>query len=391
MSDAAPSTHTASGQIAHGTYHDGLSAEDVPVLLHLDSARLVVSALGGEEIVRVPLSRMRRITGESRRGQARFRLSPRGRARLTVTDVTAIARLEHAARHLRGEGIFSVQRIALALGISAGTVAVSFALFLLAVPLFADDVAKRLPAAWEEDFGKRIADAIVEDMAYQVGRTPEEAICRGVEGEAALQKMLDHILRGTEPPMPITVRVVDIDAVNAFAAPGGQIIIFRGLIGFAQDPDEVAGVLAHEIAHVNLRHPVRGLLEQQSLTILLSLVVGDYGGREVAYRLGQILLFTHYSRDAEREADALALDIMQKAKINTGPLAKFMNRIAFLSGEGNELGWLDTHPLSRERARTFEQAGAPKLPTLTTREFAALKKICNYDEWRPADRLPKKD
>ena len=242
--------------------------------------------------------------------------------------------------------------------------AVLIGLLLSAGVLFAGSrfpswAAPLVPLEWEERFG----DALVGDFG---GR-----FCNGPGGQAALNKMAARLAPDAGP---LNIRVVNIDFVNAAALPGRNIVIFKELLSQADGPDEVAGILAHEIAHVEERHVTEALLRQLGIGV----VVAAFGGTTGANI--ETFMAADYSRGAEREADAVAIRALRKAGISPYPTADFFERIASQEGDLAEaFSYLSTHPMSAERQRKFRASGEhgrSYKPSLSSDEWAALWDIC---------------
>lgn len=167
--------------------------------------------------------------------------------------------------------------------------------------------------------------------------------------------------------------VAEDKSVNAFAMPGGYVVVHTGLIQLAQTPEELAGVLAHEVQHVEQRHGLRGMAQSLGLYAALSLLVGDTSGLA---SLGGRLLDLKFSRDHETEADREGLQALVKAGINPAGMRDFFGRLA----ERNklEMGLLSTHPASAGRMaemdrmiRTLPEAARQAPPLLV--DYAAIK------------------
>lgn len=143
--------------------------------------------------------------------------------------------------------------------------------------------------------------------------------------------------------------LADAPEVNAFAAPGGVIVVFSGLLREAESPEELAGVVAHEVAHVELRHSLRAAVKGLGLRAALSLVFGDGAGGALAGAAAD-LTELKFSRDAEREADREGLRRLQAARVDPQGMLRFFAR---LEGEGGKAGtppaWLSSHPPAGER------------------------------------------
>lgn len=141
--------------------------------------------------------------------------------------------------------------------------------------------------------------------------------------------------------------VADRSDVNAFAAPGGVVVVFNGLIRSAGSAEELAGVLAHEVAHAELRHSLRGMVKSLGLRALVSLLTGDASGgvfADAATRLTEL----RFSREAEREADDDGLRRLVKARIDPNGMLRFYQKLA---GERRPSPppLLSTHPATGER------------------------------------------
>ena len=175
------------------------------------------------------------------------------------------------------------------------------------------------------------------------------------------------------PNIRYYIKVVDTDEVNAFALPGGYLYVNRGLISIAEVESELAGVIAHEIAHVVARHGAKALTRQLGLEIITGIISGrnPRGARRIVSQLagiGGILSMLHHSRTAEREADALAVENLREAGYNPEGVTGFFEKLLEIndSEPGALAAMFATHPPSRERvANTREQiAGLPALDGL---------------------------
>ncbi|MEW5893822.1 MAG: M48 family metallopeptidase [Pseudomonadota bacterium] len=141
--------------------------------------------------------------------------------------------------------------------------------------------------------------------------------------------------------------------VNAFALPGGYVVVFSGLIEQAQSPEEIAGVLAHEVQHVEQRHSLKSLLHGLGWRALLSLALGDFAGgvwANLADQLGSL----KFGRDLEREADRAGLQALQRAGIAPEGMAGFFERMA--RHDGGRIALLSSHPAPEERLAALRAA-----------------------------------
>jgi Zn-dependent protease with chaperone function len=195
--------------------------------------------------------------------------------------------------------------------------------------------------------------------------------CEDPAARAAIHKIINQV----DPKAladGFTVEFVDSGQANAAALPGGRIVILTGLMNIATDGEAVAGVLAHEIAHVRQRHVASAMVRQLGLKSVIALMGGDL----MAANAGG-LLSRSFSRSAEAEADDQAMAMMQRAKVNPRSTAGVFELLAEVEGRMPE--WLGDHPASAGRARKFAasyQQGAGYRAILTLDEEAALFNIC---------------
>ena len=167
--------------------------------------------------------------------------------------------------------------------------------------------------------------------------------------------------------------VADDKVVNAYAMPGGFIVMHSGLLNLAGSAEEVAGVLAHEVMHVEKRHSLKGMAKALGLAATVSLVFGDLGGLA---SLGGDLLGLKFSRDHELEADTEGLKSLVGAGLRPEGMAAFFRKMA--AQDKLDLGFLSTHPASEERFAAIDAAikalpaAARNAPALAI-DYAAIK------------------
>lgn len=248
----------------------------------------------------------------------------------------------------------------------SGAVAVMVGMYIL-IPILAGPIANLISKEMENQLG----DYAIEQLA---GKAP---ICSNASGISALQKIENRIRRYNPTVPDIYVKVIESDIVNAFAAPGNNVVFFSGFIEEAENPEEVAGVLAHEMGHVLKRHALEGMIRDLGLIFLFETMLGGTG------EFAAVLLTLDFGREDENEADAIALELMKNADINPQGMANFFIR-ASGEEEMNEdvkelFSYLSTHPLSEERVENIISAPNNKnfRPVLSEEEWQALKNICD--------------
>lgn len=149
------------------------------------------------------------------------------------------------------------------------------------------------------------------------------------------------------------------DQANAFALPGGHVVVYSGLLKTMACDDELAGVLAHEISHIHKRHSLRGMIHSLGWRAVLGVAAGYYGV-EVWGDIARILGEQVYSRDMEKEADLGALFILRRAGLPPDGLGRFFARMT--ENETLSLHLLSSHPSSKERLAAIREAMAGQPP-----------------------------
>ncbi len=266
------------------------------------------------------------------------------------------------------------RRAALALLSAVGAVAGGLVIYFWLIPFATDSVAARVPAAWEERLGRSVA----EELA------PPGRHCRDPRVAQAIEEIMGRLGRAL-PSTPYTFRVTVVNdrRVNALAAPGGYILVFRGLLERTRTPEELAGVLAHEIQHVIRRDVTRALLRHASTELLLRATMGDPSGL-MAYGLeaANALVALKYSRETEAQADVEGLRLLLAAGIDpAGMLAFFEQMLESEQRQARLSQYFSTHPDARERlirlrALAAEAHPAPPTPLLPQLDWASLRALC---------------
>jgi predicted Zn-dependent protease len=178
------------------------------------------------------------------------------------------------------------------------------------------------------------------------------------------------IAAGAGPPYPFVFRVVDLPVANALAFPGGQVLVTAKLIADAETPDELAGVLGHEIAHVERRHVTRQLAQDLGLGLAIALLLGDVGTTStLAATYGSQLASLSYGRGQEAEADDAGVRRAHAAGFDPRGLDAFFKRLAAADAvDGPAL--LSSHPATEDRSAAIGalvQALGPAKPGVRPR------------------------
>jgi len=218
------------------------------------------------------------------------------------------------------------------------------ALFVVFDDAIAAAVVRRIPPELEHTLSERA-----------LARLREEATLRE-EGPAAeaVQRIGERLVRQSRWQYRFFVAAQD--SANAFALPGGVIVVNAGLIAMTATAEELAGVIAHEVEHVEQRHGLKALVRQLGLAALWAAVTGDLG-RTLPAQAAQRLIGLGFSREAEREADTGAVQALVSAGIDPTAMLRFFARLGSMQ-EAAPPAWLSTHPPSEAR-REYLQSALP--------------------------------
>lgn len=217
--------------------------------------------------------------------------------------------------------------------------------------------ARRVPASWEKQIGEL-------SMGSMKGRIK---FVEDTKLRKDLGTIIDQITSANAGSRyEYTLSIAQDKNINAFALPGGFIVVNTGLIRAARSSEELAGVLAHEIAHVTKQHGIRQLISTAGLSILVSTFFGDASGIVAVLTQNSAFLLTQkYSRDYEREADDIGWQSLVDARIDPQGMIDFFDTLlqkeqkATPDGLGDlaekPLSILSTHPLTSERIERLQK------------------------------------
>jgi Zn-dependent protease with chaperone function len=369
VSDSAGVTRSGGESVppqrAPVTFLDGTSSRRREVALRLDVA---CEIRAGEEIVASwSYADIRRVDGPA--GTLRLMcISAPLLARLEVRDAALVAELERRCPALDAD-LPGTKGTVTIVAWSLAALASIVLMVMYAVPYAADKLTPLVPHSVEQHIG-RVAD-------NQVKVIFEGKECASPDGKAAFDKLVDLLRRTSGVGDVAQVTVISNAIANAIALPGGRIYVFEGLIARAENVDELAGVIAHEIGHVKNRDSLRNMIYNGGMSFLIGLLFGDITGSSAIIFASQAMFQASHSRDAERDADAMTIEVMGKLGRSPKPMGEFLLRVTGKE-KGKGLGLISSHPLSEDRlARMSEHDGSPSAPALlTAAEWAAVKAIC---------------
>ncbi len=299
-------------------------------------------------------------------------------ARLEIRDAALAAAIEDRAVTLDRGGAAErrLRRKVVILSLAA-VVSLIFT-GIIGVPVLATRLTPLIPVSVEQKLGNAVDSQIRATLDTK--HLGAGFVCgsgaNGAAGRAALDKLVGKLKTAAALPYPLHVDVVRRADFNAFALPGGHIYVFQGLIDRAQAPDELAGVLSHEIGHVVHRDGTRTVLQAAGLSFLFGMMLGDFVGGGAVVIAAKTVLRSSYSRGVETAADGYSVILMSKVGGDPRALAAILARALADKDEGIKI--LNDHPDTKDRVVAIN-AGAPTgatTPLLGAADWAALKQIC---------------
>ncbi|MSP82368.1 MAG: M48 family metallopeptidase [Alphaproteobacteria bacterium] len=347
----------------NGFLNDGRTIDRRAVRIWIDGKLLRLAGEAGATLDPWPIADLVVVDIAGSGGEVRLTRRPDWAVRLTIRDKDLADTLFALRPDLRRGGR-NVSRGGLM--VAAGA-AVVLGLLILALPRLSPIAVVLVPRSFEERLGHGTMAAVLDFFPNQ-GK-----LCTDVEGTAVLAGLVGDLSRAAGLESPPIVSVLESPVRNAFALPGGRIVLMSSLLFDMRGPDELGGVLAHEIGHVRERHGMQSVIEQIGLDAFLSLVFGGGGLGSVGEAGSGLLVGLAYSRRHEREADLIALDVLRAAGMRAGGLVAFFERM-----EGSDEGptFLSSHPATAERKELFAQVADGGRRTLDDSAWNVVRRIC---------------
>ncbi|MBI1187064.1 MAG: M48 family metalloprotease [Alphaproteobacteria bacterium] len=360
--------------MARARYVNGLAAVAVEIEVEAQRDGLALQLEGGTQLW--PWDEIAR--ADDRVGPVVLKRKPESGARLTLDAETA-ADVRAAAPHLFR---LRSQRFGLVIALMAFAAVMTVTTVYGAARL-AEPIARNAPP----DFVARVQMIAEAQLSYLVSPCPSGP--RDAEGLAALFDLTDRIGEAAGvSPARYDIHVVEADFSNAFATPGGRIIVTDNLIDLLDTPDELAGVIAHEMGHVAEDHVMVSLIKNMGIGVFIDIVLGGQGAGLTLASFNVVSL--RHDRGFESAADRFAVRALDQAGLDPGGLAAFFRRVAEMSGAGLGLPeLLSTHPDPSRRAEALAGAARPGRPAaMTAQDWSAVKSMCGLEDPAPPPPAP---
>jgi beta-barrel assembly-enhancing protease len=230
-------------------------------------------------------------------------------------------------------------------------------------PFLADKMVDKIPVTWEVSMGQSILKML------PVEQKPDPKVLKVLQNTVDL---LEQSVEGNQP-YNLQVYILPVKQVNALALPGGPIVVFEGLLNQAESPEELAGVLAHEIQHVLLRHSTRGVLRNLAQSMVLTLFIGDVNAvMEGVVNLAGELETLGLSREMEAQADRKGMELILSANIDPNGMIRIFEKLTKEESENLPKGksiskendmelssYFSTHPSGQNRVAQLTKQMQP--------------------------------
>jgi predicted Zn-dependent protease len=358
-----------------GIFFDGATSARRSVLVELSADGLVMR--DAEErvmLARWPYNELDHLAAPD--GMLRLGRAGAARtARLEVREPTLIAAIDDASVPVDRSGAAERRSRSRVVVWSVIATVVLLAAAVFGVPALAGKIAPLVPLRAERWLGEAVDTQARKMLDKGDASRPFE--CGDAEGRAALATLVGKLEVAAALPIPLETKVVRRSEPNAIALPGGHIYVFEGLVEKSETPDELAGVIAHEIGHVAHRDGTRSILQSAGLSFLFGMLLGDFVGGGAVVIGARAVLQSSYSREVEGAADRYGADLLNRAGGDVRAFGSILDRLAAAIHPGVEI--LSDHPDTKARVAVINSLASPAQPAqplLEPNEWRALKRIC---------------
>ena len=351
-------------------YNDGRSAVSHRVTVAIDATGLAVMNADDRRISMWPAAGLQLV--ERPIGRSPFRVCC-GDAPPRLTFAASV--MESLAEYypdLKPRGALGPRAWLQMAGWGAGALVFATVAWLLAAPLTAQVAAAMIPDAAKARLGAQLSGQAVAAIAERDGRRYDDMFCYDEAAAGALQQLFAVLARGPAAETRFGLLAVDGAEADLFAVPGGQIVMSGAAIEAAGSAEALAGLLAHEIGHVALDHPTRTLLRTDPVAVLFALLPLDGSGAAFDASLTDQYRRRGHHRAYEEDAEAFALEVLNRSGIVAGPYADL--RAARLDAGGDPLARM--HPADADMVAGLRQGGLGTFLALEPAQWRSLDRLC---------------
>jgi Zn-dependent protease with chaperone function len=325
-----------------GHYLDGKTADKQPVEIQLLGEGLRITTKSGAVFL-WPYREIRQTQGFYRNEPVQLERGGKIPEILLIQDHEFLTSLHlftpKAAKRFHNPAMRGL-RLRLTLYAAGGIIALGAFFYIWGIPLLAKTITPHIPLKWEKGMG----DSALGFLA------PEENRCNNNELQQAVDEIVARLSAADPDSYSFKVFVVKSPVFNAVALPGGNIVVFGGLLEKAESPESLAAVLAHEMQHIKKRHVTKRIIEDSSTGLIISAIAGDVTGSMLyGVKIAHNLAMLSYSRQDEEEADAGGIKMLIAANLDPQAMISFFEIMKEKNSKFKMPQYLSTHPDTTER------------------------------------------
>lgn len=206
--------------------------------------------------------------------------------------------------------------------------------------------------------GERVAHNISKEWEISMGERMHQSMMSQYKIDSSKTKLLNAFFRELhfELHYPVSITVVDSKELNAFAVPGGHIVVYRPILNRMKEPEELAALLSHEVSHIELRHSLRNMFRSMARKMFLMMVIGSESGLAgFLVDNADNLKGLEYSRSLETEADDHGIHLMYSANVNPAGMLGLMRMLQEETKGKEPAAFLNSHPVFKSRIDNIRQ------------------------------------
>ncbi|MCG8490605.1 MAG: M48 family metallopeptidase [Sneathiellales bacterium] len=368
-------------------YFDGQSSRAQHLLVSFSESGLLGESEEGIVVLNWPFEDLRDESNPPIAREVNLSIDQHSQERLIIEDVFFIQDLRDRAPKLskRRKGPAGWWKPVVGWTVT-GVVALVL-LFMYGLPLLATGIAKTLPEKTRTSIGIAVEQSIINTFATRPKNKSEnsdpeslESVCHDATGQKALDDLIERFIANSDADLPpVNVTVLKSKIPNAFALPGGRMVIMSALIEMADHPNAIASVLAHEFGHLEERHPMDVFVRNVGLATIFSVAFGDVSGGTILAAVGQYALGAAYSRDFEEAADKRARDLFSALDYDSRPVIELFKKLRTKYPESEYFSIFSSHPHMDERIQALKDDPTGAGRAFTDTEWKAIKFMCKEE------------
>ena len=205
---------------------------------------------------------------------------------------------------------------------------------------------------WIEILKVKKTEAKLGELTWKLFKNKDKEV-NDLFVKATIDSIVNRIcIKNNIDKNSIKIHVLEKDEINAVSLPDRHLIIYTGLLSASENPEELSGVICHELAHIELYHVTKKVTKEIGLSVVFSIAPGNVGADKIK-QLAKVLSSSSFDRKLEKEADIKAIDYLAKANIDPVCLVRFFNKMSKIENDpaSRYLSWINTHPDAKIRAK----------------------------------------